>query len=69
VERKNKASLFPKIRFEERKGRFSEKPQAWTCYFFLGTYLCEQDEKGFLKIKGRYSHRILPLIQNIEDIV
>lgn len=26
MKRKNKASLFPKIRFEVRKGRFSGKP-------------------------------------------
>jgi hypothetical protein len=43
MERKNKASLLSKIRFA--KERFSAKPEAWACCFFLGMYLCEQDEK------------------------
>jgi hypothetical protein len=45
MERKNKASLFSKIRFLEQKGRFSEK-QSLGLPFFRGIYLCEQDEKG-----------------------
>jgi hypothetical protein len=43
MERKNKASLLSKIHFA--KGRFLAKPEAWACRFFLGMYLCEQDEK------------------------
>ena len=47
MERKNKASLFPKIRFEERKGRLSGK-QSVDLPFFLGIYICEQDEKSII---------------------
>jgi len=47
MERKNKTSLFPKIHFEERKGRFSEK-QSLGLPFFLGIYICEQDEKSII---------------------
>jgi hypothetical protein len=46
MERKNKASLFEDLLFLTRKGRNIQKPaRAWACRFFLGIYLCLQDEK------------------------
>jgi hypothetical protein len=49
MERRNKASLSQNLLFSERKGRnFEEIQRAWACRFFLGIYLCAQDEKSLI---------------------
>jgi hypothetical protein len=46
MKRKNKASLSQNLLFPVRKGRnFEETRRVLACRFFLGIYLCEQDEK------------------------
>ena len=52
MKRKNQARLFPEIRFLPNEKEDFRENSFQPCRFFLGVYLCLQDEKELVK---RYS--------------